>query len=59
MRVRDARNYKGEVVIRFSFSDDACRRPVRIESTIPEAGTVVMTLASAVPAIAACAPGAR
>ena len=59
MRVRDARNYKGEGVIRFSFSDDACRRPVRIESTIPEAGTVVMTLASAVPAIAACAPGAR
>ena len=56
MRVRDARNYKGEGVIRFSFSDDACRRPVRIESTIPEAGTVVMTLASASPAVAGCAP---
>jgi hypothetical protein len=52
MRVRDARNYQGEGVIRFSFSDDACRRPVRIESTIPEAGRVVMTLASASPAVA-------
>jgi hypothetical protein len=59
MRVRDARNYKGEGVIRFSFSDDACRRPVRISSTIPEAGTVTMTLASASPAVAACVPEAR
>jgi hypothetical protein len=54
MRVRDARNYKGEGVIRFSFSDDACRRPVRIESTIPEAGTVVMTLANATQVVAGC-----
>jgi hypothetical protein len=59
MRVRDARNYKGEGVIRFSFSDDACRRPVRIESTIPDAGTVVMTLASASPTVAACAAEGR
>ena len=59
MRVRDARNYKGEGVIRFSFSDDACRRPVRIESTIPEAGTVVMTLASATPAVSGCAATVR
>jgi len=59
MRVRDARNYQGEGVIRFSFSDDACRRPVRIESTIPEAGKVVMTLTNASPAIAACAPQGR
>ena len=56
MRVRDTRNYKGEGIIRFSLSDDACRRPVRIESTIPGAGTVVLTLASAVPMIAACEP---
>jgi len=54
MRVRDARNYKGEGMIRFSFSDDACRRPVRIESTIPDAGTVVMTLASASPVVNGC-----
>ena len=59
MRVRDARNYKGEGVIRFSFSDDACRRPVRIESTIPDAGTVVMTLAGASPTVAACAAEVR
>jgi hypothetical protein len=59
MRVRDARNYQGEGVIRFSFSDDACRRPVRIESTIPEAGKVVMTLASAIPAVPGCAAEAR
>jgi hypothetical protein len=59
MRVRDTRNYKGEGVIRFSFSDDACRRPVRIESTIPGAGRVVMTLESAAPVIPGCEPGAR
>jgi hypothetical protein len=59
MRVRDARNYQGEGVIRFSFSDDACQRPVRIESTIPEAGTVVMTLANATPVVSACAAEAR
>jgi len=59
MRVRDARNYQGEGVIRFSFSDDACRRPVRIESTIPEAGKVVMTLASASPSVSECAAPAR
>ena len=56
MRVRDARNYKGEGIIRFSLSDDACRRPIRIESNIPGAGSVVLTLASAAPAIAACEP---
>ncbi len=56
MRVRDARNYKGEGVIRFSLSDDACHRPIRIESRIPGAGTVVLTLASAAPTIAACEP---
>ena len=59
MRVRDTRNYKGEGVIHFSFSDDACRRPVRIESTIPDAGRVVMTLEGASPAVAGCAPEGR
>lgn len=59
MRVRDARNYKGEGVIRFWFSDDACRWPVRIQSTIPDAGTVVMTLSSATPATASCAAEAQ
>ncbi|MEO7456904.1 MAG: DUF3108 domain-containing protein [Gemmatimonadaceae bacterium] len=56
MRVRDPRRYKGEGVIHFSFSADACRRPVRIESAIPNAGTVVLTLSAAAPVIAACAP---
>jgi hypothetical protein len=56
MRVRDARNYQGEGVIRFSFSDDSCQRPVRIESTIPEAGKVVMTLTSASPIVPGCLP---
>ncbi len=59
MRVRDTRNYRGEGVIRFSFSDDACRRPVRIESTIPDAGTVVMTLQSASPVVSGCTPRPR
>ncbi|MDB4899204.1 MAG: hypothetical protein JWN53_1012 [Gemmatimonadetes bacterium] len=56
MRVRDARNYKGEGVIRFSLSDDECRRPVRIQSRIPGAGTVVLALKSAQPMIASCQP---
>ena len=47
MRVRDPQHYKGEGRIRFSISDDRCRLPVRIESTIPDAGTVVLTLADA------------
>jgi len=47
MRVRDPQHYKGEGRIRFSLSDDRCRLPVRIESTIPDAGTVVLTLADA------------
>jgi len=59
MRVRDTRNYKGEGVIRFSFSDDACRRPVRIQSTIPDAGTVIMTLSRATPATSACSAEAQ
>jgi hypothetical protein len=47
MRVRDPEHYRGEGTIRFSISDDRCRIPVRIESNIPDAGTVVLTLASA------------
>ena len=55
MRVRDARRYRGEGVIRISLSDDACRRPIRIESVLPNAGTVVLTLTAAEPVLAACA----
>lgn len=46
MRVRDPEHYRGEGTIRFSISDDRCRIPMRIESTIPDAGTVVLTLAN-------------
>lgn len=46
MRVRDARRYKGEGVIRINLSDDARRVPVRIESAMPVIGTAVMTLES-------------
>jgi hypothetical protein len=46
MRVRDARRYKGEGVIRINLSDDAMRIPVRIESAMPVIGTAVMLLES-------------
>ena len=44
MRVRDPARYRGEGVIRIHFSDDARRLPLRIESTLPVAGTAVLTL---------------
>lgn len=46
MRVKDSRRYKGEGVIRFNLSDDACRIPVRITSQMRVLGTVVLTLES-------------
>ncbi len=58
MRVRDVRHYRGEGVIRLSFSDDPCRRPVRIVSEIPDAGRVVLTLVGATPALSRCSPRA-
>jgi hypothetical protein len=47
MRVKDPRNYRGEGVIRIHLTDDACRLPVRIESTMPDVGRTVLTLESA------------
>ncbi len=44
MRVRDPARYRGEGVIRIHFSDDERRLPLRIESTLPVAGTAVLTL---------------
>jgi hypothetical protein len=44
MRVRDPARYKGEGVIRIHFSDDDRRLPLRIESTLPVAGTALLTL---------------
>ncbi len=46
MRVKDPRRYKGEGVIRINVTDDACRIPVRIRSTMPVLGSAVMTLES-------------
>ena len=46
MRVRDPRRYRGEGVIRFDLSDDACRLPVRIRSAVPLAGKSTLTLES-------------
>lgn len=48
MRVKNPRVYKngGEGVIRVSLTDDACRIPVRIESSMPVVGTAVMLLES-------------
>ena len=44
MRVRDPARYRGEGVIRIHFSDDERRIPLRIESTLPVAGTALLTL---------------
>lgn len=51
MRVRDPRRFENgeEAVIRFHFTDDDRRIPLRIESTAPWVGTVVMTLESVSP----------
>jgi len=46
MRVKDARRYGGEGLIRLHLSDDAFRYPVRIESSVPLLGTTVLTLES-------------
>jgi hypothetical protein len=44
MRVRDARRYHGEGVIRIHLSDDRCRLLLRLESTLPDAGTATLGL---------------
>lgn len=44
MRVKDSRRYKGDGTIVFDLSDDACRLPLRIESSMPLVGRSVLTL---------------
>jgi hypothetical protein len=44
MRVKDARRYKGEGVLRIHLTDDDCRLPVRIESDMPIVGRGVLLL---------------
>jgi len=46
MRVRDPRHYKGEGVIRIHLTDDDCRLPARIQSTMPVIGTAILTIDS-------------
>jgi hypothetical protein len=46
MRVRDPRHYKGEGIIRIYLTDDDCRLPAKIESTMPVIGTAILTIAS-------------
>lgn len=46
MRVKDPRRYKGEGVIRINVTEDGCRLPVRIESSVPVVGKGVLTLES-------------
>jgi hypothetical protein len=49
MRVHDPERYKGgrQAVIRLFLTDDECRIPVRIESSMPFVGSVTMALQSA------------
>lgn len=44
MRVRDARRYRGEGVIRIYLSDDRCRLLLRLESKVPGAGSATLGL---------------
>ncbi len=46
MRVRDPRHYKGEGLIRIHLTDNECRLPARIESTMPLVGTAILTIDS-------------
>ena len=44
MRVQDPRRFRGEGVILLDLTDDHCRIPVRIESTMPVIGRTTMSL---------------
>lgn len=46
MRVRDPKHYKGDGSIRIHLTDDECRLPARIESTMPIVGKAVLTIKS-------------
>lgn len=50
MRVPDTRQKSGTSALRFLISADAARLPLRIESSMPLAGKVTMTLIGATPA---------
>jgi len=58
MRVHDPRRYRGEGIIRVFLSDDRCRLPVRIESSVPGMGSFVLTMESYVAPASSCNAGA-
>jgi hypothetical protein len=46
MHVHDPRHYRGDGVIRINLTDDECRLPTRIESTMPVVGKAILTIDS-------------
>jgi hypothetical protein len=46
MRVRDPQHYDGEGIIQIHLTDDDCRLPARIESTMPVVGTAILSISS-------------
>lgn len=46
MRVRDPQRYRGEGRIRMHLLEDESRTPIRIETTLPEVGTMTLDLES-------------
>ncbi|HEX8690972.1 MAG TPA: DUF3108 domain-containing protein [Longimicrobium sp.] len=46
MRVKDPAHYRGDGVVRLHFTDDGRRVPVRIESSMPVGGRMVLSLES-------------
>ena len=46
MRVKDPARYGGEGVIHLHLTDDARRIPLRVESAVPRAGRMVLSLES-------------
>lgn len=46
MHVKDSRRFHGDGTIRLHLSDDTCRIPIRIETSMPVIGATVLTLES-------------
>jgi len=59
MRVKDQGRFHGSGKIRLYLSDDLCRIPVRIETSVPVIGTTVLTLESYTPSSAHLAHAPR
>ncbi|HSU13693.1 DUF3108 domain-containing protein [Longimicrobium sp.] len=59
MRVRDAHHYNREGVIQFHFTDDPRHVPLRIESQIPVAGRMVLSLEAMTATCGGATTGAR